>query len=201
MMLGLAFAGVLAWGAAVHFGAPEFQRPPIPVWQTDAQRCTWEWRRGGDMGLWAETCQFATGSWQVIWDADLRAFVLRHDGVNRGVLVQSWPIGAKDGIQGLTSVFRDAGHLKGNVDCVWRRAPELVARRSGEFFVLSPAAADAMRPSPAGEVPDPQCGPYGASSHGVRYFYIDPRWPDRVIFVDEGQERPLFDPASITVVR
>jgi hypothetical protein len=32
----------------------------------------------------------------------------------------------------------------------------------------------------------------------VRYFVTDLRWPDRAIFVEEGQERPLFDPSSIT---
>jgi hypothetical protein len=32
----------------------------------------------------------------------------------------------------------------------------------------------------------------------VRYFIVDRRWPDRVIFVNEGQERPMFDPESIT---
>lgn len=49
-----------------------------------------------------------------------------------------------------------------------------------------------------GEVPEPVCGAYGHSTHGVRYFITDLRWPELVIFVDEGQERPLFEPRSIS---
>lgn len=59
----------------------------------------------------------------------------------------------------------------------------------------------AFAPTATGEVPDPVCGIYGASTHGVRYFITDLRWPDRAIFVDEGQERPLFDPTSITALQ
>jgi hypothetical protein len=32
--------------------------PPMPDWQTDAARCAWEWREGGGIGLWTQTCAF-----------------------------------------------------------------------------------------------------------------------------------------------
>ena len=67
--------------------------------------------------------------------------------------------------------------------------------------MLSPASPQALGPTAQGEVPEPLCGPYGASTHGVRYFIVDLRWPGLAVFVDEGQERPMFDPASITVRR
>jgi len=51
--------------------------------------------------------------------------------------------------------------------------------------------------TPSGDIPEPPCGPYGASTHGVRYFLVDLRQPDRLIFVDEGQDQPMFDPSSI----
>lgn len=68
------------------------------------------------------------------------------------------------------------------------------------FHVLAPIDPAALAPTLAGEVPDPVCGSYGASTHGVWYFITDLRWPDRAVLVEEGQERPLFDPASITLL-
>jgi len=66
--------------------------------------------------------------------------------------------------------------------------------------VLAPIHPVALAPTAAGEVPDPVCGPYCASTPGVRYSLTDLRWPNRAIFVEEGQERPLFYPSGITVL-
>ncbi|MBK5926891.1 hypothetical protein [Rhodobaculum claviforme] len=46
-------------------------------------------------------------------------------------------------------------------------------------------------------VPDPPCGAWGMGTHGVRYALRHDAWPDRVVLVDEGQERPMFDPGSL----
>jgi hypothetical protein len=34
----------------------------------------------------------------------------------------------------------------------------------------------------------------------MRYFLTDQRRPDRMIFIEDGPERPLFDPSSITLL-
>ena len=74
------------------------------------------------------------------------------------------------------------------------------APRTIAFHILTPIDQAALSPTVSGDIPEPACGPYGASTHGVRYFVTDLRWPDRAIFVDEGQERPMFDPSSITAL-
>jgi len=71
--------------------------------------------------------------------------------------------------------------------CAW-------AWREGGGFGLAPSDPAALGPTATGEVP----GPYGASTHGVRYVITDLRCPGYAIFVEEGQERPLFEPRSIT---
>lgn len=46
--------------------------------------------------------------------------------------------------------------------------------------------------------PIPQtCGGYGVGNSGFRYFEIDKNIPYRIIFVEIGQEAPLFDETSI----
>ena len=176
-------------------------RPGPPDWQTDAGRCTWHWREGGGLGLWTQTCLLSTGRWQVAWDDRQGAFVLQHEGTDMGIVVQPWPLTPGVGVQGLTEALTRAGHLSAQADCRWRSVPMRPAPRTVAFFVLAPAAPGALGPTAQGEVPEPLCGRYGASTHGVRYFIVDLRWPDRAIFVDEGQERPMFDPTRIVVRR
>lgn len=203
--LGSVFAGLalLALAASGWVRAEVLDRPPKPDWQTVASQCIWHWREGGRLGLWTETCELPTGQWQVVWDDQAHAFVLQHNSTVQAVVVQSWPLPsaptASPHITALTRVLIDAGHLAPDADCVWKPMPRR-APRTMAFFVLSPSAPEAMSPTAQGEIPDPLCGPFGASTHGVKYFIHDLRWADRAIFVNEGQERPLFDPGSITVL-
>jgi len=175
-------------------------RPLMPVWHTDARHCVWVWREGGGVGLWAETCHLPTGRWEVAWDGGQGAFRLRRDGEFMGVVVQSWQVRPEAGIEALTKALIDAGQLAPDADCRWVSVAARPVVRTQALHALSPKAPGAFLPTPQGDVPDPLCGPYGASTHGVRYFILDLRWPGRAVFVDEGQERPMFDPASITVM-
>jgi hypothetical protein len=101
----------------------------------------------------------------------------------------------------LSEALIKKGYLKPDSPCVWKRVSMRPAPQTMAFFTLAPNAPEALGPTASGEVPEPLCGPYGASTHGVRYFITDTRWPDQAIFVEEGQERPLFDATSITVRR
>ncbi len=198
-LLTLQLAALLALSAPVTAVADGDFRPPQPDWQTDARHCSWHWREGGGVGLWAEDCDLPTGRWQVVWKAERGSFMLQHNGVSREVVVQSWALPPDGGLADLRQALVGAGQLAPDADCRWQSVPLRPATRTMAFFVLAPTAPDALAPTSTGEVPAPRCGPYGASTHGVRYFITDLRWPGRVLFVDEGQERPLFDPRSITV--
>lgn len=176
-------------------------KPAKPQWQTDPQQCSWHWIEGSNLGLWAETCSFSTGQWTVSWSSQENAFLLKRDSEIRGVAVQPWPISAGLGTDSLSKELIKRGELKPDAPCVWKRVSMRAAPQTMAFFVLAPKAPDALGPTASGEVPEPLCGPYGASTHGVRYFIFDTRWPGQAIFVEEGQERPMFDPSSITVRR
>jgi hypothetical protein len=173
--------------------------PPRPDWQTSADNCSWHWEEGGGIGLWTEVCTFHGMEWRVSWDEEQAAFVTRSGAELAGVAVQPWRLPASSGIDALTKVLEQTGNLSPDAPCEWRSIALRPAPRTMAFFVLAPIAPDAFAPTPLGEIPEPLCGPYGASTHGVRYFIVDLRWQGRAIFVDEGQERPLFDPASITM--
>ncbi len=173
-------------------------RASKPDWQTDPATCSWHWREGDGIGLWAETCVLNGATWQVDWDAKLGAFVTRRGDTVVGIAVQGFAVPIGSGIAVLSQTLIAAGHLQPEAACTWQTAALRPVPRTMTVHVLTPIDSAALAPTATGEVPDPVCGIYGASTHGVRYFITDLRWPDRAIFVEEGQERPLFDPASIT---
>jgi hypothetical protein len=180
--------------------ADPITRPPLPDWQTDPAACAWHWREGGGIGLWAETCVFNGAIWQVVWDAARAAFLTRNGDAVLGIAVQGFALPPGSDIGALGETLIEAGFLDPEAPCAWQAVAPRPALRTMAFHVLAPIDPAALGPTASGEIPDPVCGPYGASTHGVRYVLTDLRWPDRAVFVEEGQERPLFDPASITLL-
>ena len=174
--------------------------PAMSDWQTDANSCSWHWREGGGIGLWAETCRFNGATWQVMWDEDLAAFVTKNDDTLIGLAVQAFALSSGASIAALSETLVEAGSLDANHACIWQAIALRPAPRTIAFHILTPMDQAALSPTASGDIPEPACGPYGASTHGVRYFMTDLRWPDRAIFVEEGQERPMFDPASINAL-
>lgn len=195
---------ILVIMTAIAASAPSLaagqSRPPMPNWLTDVDRCAWHWREGGGLGLWAQSCQLASGQWQVSWDHLSNAFVTRREAEIVGIAVQSWGYEAAAGLSALSKQLVDEGQLMADAPCSWQPIALRPAPRTRAFYALTPTAPDALQANKQGEVPKPLCGPYGVSTHGVRYFITDMRWPDRAVFVEEGQERPLFAPESIVLL-
>lgn len=175
--------------------------PLMPSWQTDPESCSWHWREGGGIGLWAEACRFNDALWHVVWDENQTAFVTKRDETNMGIAVRSFTLPSGTSITALSETLVKAGDLDPEAACIWQSIAQRPAPRTMAFYILMPTDPAALKPTPSGEVPVPVCGPYGVSTHGLRYFITDLRWPDRAIFVEEGQERPLFEPATITAMQ
>ena len=194
----LAAATILAT-AVLSAPAAALDRPTLPDWRTDAA-CEWVWTEGGGLGLWAERCPLSTGLWEATWSEEEGAFVQTIDGTPSGRLVKPVPFSGDTGWDGLRDALVAAGELGAEAPCAFEGAAIRPAPRTVGFVVLTPTAPDALAPTETGEVPEPLCGPYGVSTHGVRYFMTDLRIPGLAIFVEEGQERPMFDPMSVTRV-
>jgi hypothetical protein len=173
---------------------------PMPAWQTDSTHCQWDWLQGGGIGFWAESCQLASGLWRIRWDSARGAFVQTLDHENLAIVVQPWPLDTGSNIAALSEALVAQAALEPEAPCRWETMVLHGAPETMLMYTLSPVDELATGMSPQGEVPEPVCGAYGRSTHGVRYFITDLRWPDLAVFVDEGQERPLFEPRSISIV-
>ena len=161
-----------------------------------AAGCRWERVAGGGLAFRAQACDLATGRWRVAWNPLRQGFELRVDDRPQALVVQPWPLAAGGGPQALVAALKAAGHLPAESGCRLVPATVRPLPRTARAYVLAPA--EPVAPVTAsGEIPDPPCGAYGASTHGVRYFLFDRLRPGRAVFVDEGQDQPLFDPLGL----
>lgn len=70
---------------------------------------------------------------------------------------------------------------------------------SSKIFILSPknqAKIDMEKLSPKEPIPY-TCGGYGVGNSGARYFITFNNLPNKAVFVEIGQDAPLFDETSI----
>lgn len=69
-------------------------------------------------------------------------------------------------------------------------------RKDVKRYTFVPKVAAKTSPD---EVGDPQCGDFGDMPDGIQYFEVQPR-ARRVLFVRVGQDTPLFDEQTLTLL-
>lgn len=187
--------------ATVCLAGPVIAAPPQPTHSRFPDRCRWEWKTGGGLGVWAEHCELDTGVWELRNDPDLPGFVLTVDGIDEAAVLQVFrkPPGAD--ISAILPELRQRGYIPDDGECIFAPADIRPAERTIAFFDIRPTGArkTAFEATPEDEVPDPPCGDYGWSTHGVRYFMTDSRFPDRVVYINTGQDGLMFDPETVTL--
>ena len=186
------------WLAAL--AVPAAAQPPMPEGSSVPGKCTWEWMTGAGVGIWAERCDLDTGLWTPRLDDTLPGFVLTIDGAPQETILQVFEKPADAGVDAILPALRAGGYIPDDDDCVFEAAAIRPAPRTIAFHEIRPVGARlaAFEATPGDEVPEPPCGDYGWSTHGVRYFMTDTRFPERVLYVNVGQDGTMFDAASIT---
>jgi hypothetical protein len=189
--------------AALLAGVPAaaLAQPPMPTESSVPGQCAWHWMTGAGVGIWAERCDLVTGVWTPRFDETLPGFVLTLDGADETVILQVFDKPADAPIDAILPALRAGGYIPDDDDCVFEAAAIRPAPRTIAFHEIKPTGARlaALEATPADEVPEPPCGDYGWGTHGTRYFMTDIRFPERVIYVNIGQDGTMFDDASITL--
>lgn len=189
-------------GALAAFGAPALAQepPPAPAAErlVDPARCAWEWRSAGGVGVWAERCALATGLWALRDDPALPGFALTVDNADPVAALQVFAIPPGAGVDGLLPELRRRGYVPDDGECVFRPAEDRPAEGPLAYYEIRPTGARlaAFEATPPDLIPDPPCGAYGWSTHGVRYFMTDARRPGRALYVNIGQDGMMFDEST-----
>ena len=164
-----------------------------------ASACQWQWLDAGPLRVRVEECRHATGHWRVRPDPGLPGLALWRDGERVQTVLHWMRKPEATGIQAVMAQLQAGGHVPPGEDCVFREVPGPAVPLGSRRHEIRPAGErlKAFEATPKDQIPDPPCGAYGWSTHGVRYFLTDARQPGWVLFVDLGQDGTQVDPASI----
>jgi hypothetical protein len=193
-------AGIVAMACV---GAALAAQPPKPAHSAvDDTACKFEWKTGASIGVWAERCVLRTGTWELKYREDLPGFALTIDGGDEQVVIQVFRKPADQPIDAILPELVKRGYVEAT-ECAFAPADPQVtgaAPPGRHYFEVDPtgkrlAAFDAL---PDDEVPDPPCGDYGMSPDGITFFMTDDAHPDRVVYLNLGQDGTVFDEKTVT---
>lgn len=156
-------------------------------------------------GLWlqAQDCRLSTGHWRVLAEPALPGLALWRDGDRQATVLQVFTKPADAPVSDILPALRAGGHIPDDDDCQpvpaspAPAAPAAPATQTRYEIRPFGARLRALQATPADQVPNPPCGAYGWSTHGVRYLLLDQRRPDRVLYLDEGQDGTLIQPVTL----
>jgi hypothetical protein len=179
---------MLAWGPTAAASTP-----PDPS-------CERQSLSAGPVRIDAWSCPLPTGRWHVRAEPALPGFALWIDDARRETVVHAVPRATGTPLSSVLATLARAGHVPPD-DCVFVRVRDRAAPPGARVYEIRPTGARlaALRRTPPDQVPDPPCGEYGWSTHGVRGFVVDPRRPGWVVYVNLGQDGTLIDPATLAI--
>ena len=178
---------------------PPAGAPTAPFYSTDRQNCSWVWETGKGIGLWTERCKFDTGLWDVIYDGANDLFALRVDaGEPYPVLRQFRKAG---GAQALLADIKSSGLVLNDAECVMAQVADMPAPPGWTSWQVVPTGKrkEAFDSVVQIEVPEPPCGEIGYRVDLVGFFMVNDAKPDRVLYVNLGQDGTMIDINSITL--
>jgi hypothetical protein len=173
--------------------------PPAPFYATDRKNCSWVWEKGKGIALWTERCKFDTGLWDVIYDADKDLFSLRVDAGEPYPVLRQF---RKDGgAQALVADLKSSGLVLNDAECVMARVQDQPSPPGWTAWQVVPIGKrkEAFDSVVQVEVPEPPCGEIGYRVDLVGFFMVNDAKPDRVLYVNLGQDGTMIDINSITL--
>jgi len=186
--------------ATLAASLPPARADEPPPGRTDPS-CQWQWLKGDGLALWAESCPFDTGHWHVRFAPEGPGFMLYVNDEPQRLVLQRFAVPAGEPLATLLPTLRQRGLIADSEDCVFQPAALRPTPRTIQQFEIRPTGETLKRfeATPSDEVPEPPCGDYGWSTHGVRYFQTDLRHPGTVIYIDLGQDGTFIAPETLVV--
>lgn len=192
---------VLIVGMTICITVPAASRGTMPAHSTDPENCEWHWQSAGGIGLWTERCHLESGVWQVEYREYLPGFVLTADGEDQETVIHLFTKPDTEGVDAILPTLREGGFIPDDEDCVFTPVSVRPAPRTLQFYQLMPTGTrlEALETTPADTIPEPPCGDYGWSTHGVRYFLSDIRQPGMIAYINVGQDGLFFDDTTVSM--
>lgn len=174
-------------------------QPAEPFYTIDKANCAWRWSTGNGIGLWNEDCRFETGHWEVAYDASQDHFALSVDGGDPFPVLRQFRVGAGQGPAGLLPDLKARGLVLNDAECVFVPYKEQLSPAGWDIWQVMPTGSLRQKfdAQPSGEVPEPPCGELGYAADSIGFFMVHREHPDRVLYVNLGQDGTMIDPFSV----
>jgi hypothetical protein len=132
-----------------------------------------------DLVVSGRNCHYATGHWHLRMEPQLPGLALWRDDERIDTVLQLFSRPPGEPVDAILPTLRARGYIPPDEECVMAPATLWPAPKTLSFHQIRPVGERLRRlqATPKDEVPDPPCGDYGASTHGVRYFVSDLREP------------------------
>lgn len=156
----------------------------------------WEIVSGAGLKFWAQH----NAHIRIVTDENIPgARIERTDGTPGGrTVMRLFPL-ENGKIEDVLQTLRTASGRDAPIACSFREAES--GRTGVKRYILVPSGKETEafdRNSPLEPIPS-TCGGWGVGNSGMRYFEIHDNKPDIALFVEIGQEAPLFDERSIVL--
>ena len=176
-------------------------QPAMPIYNTVKDMCVWSWKTGKGIGLWSEDCQFESGRWTVIYDEAQDHYALRVDDGEPFPVLRQFRVEAGQGPDGLLPSLKAKGLVLDSPDCRFEPSAEQFAPAGWTIWNVMPTGKvkEAFDALPKDEVPEPPCGELGYAVDFTGFFMVHKDYPDRVIYVNLGQDGTMIDPFSLSL--
>jgi hypothetical protein len=175
--------------------------PPTPFYATDKKACTWSWKRGRDIGIWAEDCNFDSSQWNVVYDEKNDLFALTVAGSDPFSVLRQFHKKPEEGLEALLPGLRKAGLIPDDNECQFAPSTDQVGPPGWSLFEIVPTGKrkEQYDAQPGDDIPDAPCGELGYGVDFVGFFMVPDTHKDRVIYVNLGQDGTMFDPFTIAL--
>ncbi len=187
---------------AVKAGKPAVDgQPPEPFYATDQALCSWNWQRGGSVGLWTEDCKFESGRWNIAYDKEKDLFGLHVDNGELYPVLRHFRTDPAKGPEGLLPDLKARGLVLDSPECVFEKNEEQFGALGWTIWQVVPTGKikEAFDAQVKLEVPPPPCGEVGYAADFIGFFMVHKDHPDRAVFVNLGQDGTMIDPFSLTL--
>jgi hypothetical protein len=180
----------------------EPSRPP-------EKRCAWERLSDPKVGLeaWVQRCDFGFRKIDFLFAKG--SLALRYsDGGDVYPVVDVYALAPGESPEsGAKRIFHEKTEKDLAARCILVPYRDEFSKKpppGAERFTFVPDKAYAAELAAKGEpegVPDPPCGDWGESPDGIGYWEAQPaRNPHRILFVQVGQDTPLFDEQTLKIL-
>lgn len=170
------------------------------------EHCTWERVADRKLGLaaWAQRCDFGFRKIDFVFQGSSLAQRFSDGGAPEPVVdVFDLQPGESPeaGVKRIFGQHTGAAAARRCVPARWKQGKTPPGRTRTTFVPDASYAKELKRKARPDEVPDPPCGAYGEAPDGIQYFESQPQsGVTKVLFVRVGQDEPLFDEQTLTLL-